>query len=805
MSILSESDLNSILFSLRKTKSNVFGNCSEIFNDKVNEAYILSGKVISKNSASLTDIILAQAQTSADNKFFNVALKIWFGWNELKQDQIEKGFQKIEAQAAGNVNVLDIFIGPIKNADKLPPAKLKEAMEKRGKKYLDIKLRSADPIWSTSLDYEARMYQYITENIVMKNISPNFIPMLSASECGLDDIIASLQANHDRVKNIEALIMKLQLLQSAFPTLKLKFMLNGSSSTIFSLEDALTSHHDDNKNLQPPKISDENELCCVITQCLYGLYVMNKFQIRQGDLHFGNILVEELTTPVMLNININGNFLKMNTKYIVKFFDMDRGYNENLGINDVVDDMPQTGTINRFKSNRDYTQFLCSLLTSEITWTKKHLQMLLYLGILKSKEETKMFDHITADESKTYKLENMSFNNIEKYVKDNKALIYSSQFDNKYFIEITVQNLVGLVTAKEFSDMIQFLTAGNKEYSDRLLKIDLEITKLRKEQSIQLYKGWYCQLPQDFNFNINSLFETDAIHRFNMFLLSHNIGNPILNYKFLSPGNLPTIYVPKPNIKDMQFSGLAIDPTAVPFLTYNPGMVPLKPINASTYLDKNAKMAPTMPVIIAGTVTAPAKAATPVPSTNDMLKGYIYRLFKNVLATASYIDVQTFLLSIEDRLFKTVIFIYRFLEKCVSEVSSILKAIYYLIISLVNVILQVFVMTIESIGMVMKFCVNTLRVISEKVSIGSKFMFKMFKDFATMFSDYISAFSLARMYNQLVIKQPSYQVSQITAQSMDQNIVREKRRIDSVESEGQMSPRKYLQTTPESAFFDYDM
>jgi hypothetical protein len=804
MSILSASDLNSILFSLRKTRSNVFGNCGEIFDGKVNEAFILSGKVISKNSASLTDIILANAETSADNKSFNVALKIWFGWNELTQDQIEKGFQKIEAQVGGIDNLLDIFVGPIKNKDKLPPAELKAAMDKRQNSYLDIKLRSADPIWSTSLDYEARLYQYITENIVMKNISPNFIPMLSASECGLDDIIASLQANHDRVKKIEALIMKLQLLQYAFPTLKLKFMLNGSSMTIFSLLEAISDHYDDDKNIQPPKISDEKELCSVITQCLYGLYVMNKFEIRQGDLHFGNILVEELNTPVMLNININGVNININTKYIVKFFDMDRGYNQNLGINEVVDNMPETGTINRFKPNRDYTQFLCALLTSRITWTNKHLEMLRYLGILKSKQETNMFDHISRGDSKDFKLENKSSDNIKKYTLDNSAFIYTSLYDEK-FIEVTVENLLRLVTASEFIAMTTFLTADNKEYFDRLYKIDLNITNLKRKNSIKLYKGWYCQIPQDFKFDINSLFETPTIHKFNMFLFTHNIAKHKLNYKFLSPANLPTIYVPKPNIKDMQFSGLAIDPTAVPFLTYGPGMVPLKPKNASAYLEKTAKMAPTMPVIIPGTITAPAGAVTPVPSTNDMLKGYIYRLFKNVLATASYIDVKTFLLSIEDRVFNTVIFIYRFLEKCVSEVSSILKAIYYLVISLVNVILQIFVLTVEGIGLVMKFCVDMIRVVSQKISIGSKFMFKMFKDFATMFSDYISAFSLASIYNQLVIKQPSYQVSQITAQSMDQNIVREKRRIDSEESEGQMSPSKYLQTTPESAFFDYDM
>jgi hypothetical protein len=304
-------------------------------------------------------------------------------------------------------------------------------------------------------------------------------------------------------------------------------------------------------------------------------------------------------------------------------------------------------------------------------------------------------------------------------------------------------------------------------------------------------------------FDVNTLFENPHIMgRFNLFLDSHERRNRKLFYRFLLPGDLPSIYVPNLNLKDMQFSGLAVDPTAVPFLTYDPGMVPLFPTDASAYLERTGRMAPTVPVLISGDATKSERAVTPLPSTSDMLKVYIYQLFKNLMATASYIDVNTFLLSIRDGFYATVEFIYEFLRNCVLDVAIILRSIYYFLVSIVNFIAQGFALTGEAIKSVMIFCVDAMKFVAQKIYIGSKFMFKMFKDFATLFSGYISAFNLASIYNSLVVRE-SYQVSAMTAQLMDEKNVREKRRIESEESEGQMSPAKITPISRDSAFSDY--
>ena len=78
----------------------------------------------------------------------------------------------------------------------------------------------------------------------------------------------------------------------------------------------------------------------------------------------------------------------------------------------------------------------------------------------------------------------------------------------------------------------------------------------------------------------------------------------------------------------------------------------------------------------------------------------------------------------------------------------------------------------------------------------------MFKDFASLLSNYISAFSLASIYNSLVSGR-TYQISDITAQSMDTQIVREKRRLESDESSGQGSPPKWFEMSNDSAFSEY--
>jgi hypothetical protein len=49
------------------------------------------------------------------------------------------------------------------------------------------------PATFAALDYEARVYSYITENIIVRNVSPNFIPLYSANSCDINQMISAIE------------------------------------------------------------------------------------------------------------------------------------------------------------------------------------------------------------------------------------------------------------------------------------------------------------------------------------------------------------------------------------------------------------------------------------------------------------------------------------------------------------------------------------------------------------------------------------------------------------------------------------
>lgn len=63
----------------------------------------------------------------------------------------------------------------------------------------------------------------------------------------------------------------------------------------------------------------------VMFQLLYNLYVFDHLEISQGDLHGGNVLINILPEEADLVYIVNGQQFHFQTKYLVKFFDLDRG------------------------------------------------------------------------------------------------------------------------------------------------------------------------------------------------------------------------------------------------------------------------------------------------------------------------------------------------------------------------------------------------------------------------------------------------------------------------------------------------
>jgi hypothetical protein len=63
----------------------------------------------------------------------------------------------------------------------------------------------------------------------------------------------------------------------------------------------------------------------VMFQIIYNLYVFDKLEISQGDMHARNIKVNILSEPISLCYIVNGRTYAFETKHLVKFFDLDFG------------------------------------------------------------------------------------------------------------------------------------------------------------------------------------------------------------------------------------------------------------------------------------------------------------------------------------------------------------------------------------------------------------------------------------------------------------------------------------------------
>ena len=346
---VSNEDINTIFQAMRKGRfekvpvdtpytADLFGKCGALFHKNVNEAYLLTAKAkyLPKKSASLSDVIVTEAVDPQGQKF-QVAVKSWLTWDKFtifqkvaKLKIILDRFHHSEIEFLKFFNIEDLKKTPEEEVDKF---------------FRDIN----NSVKQMSLEYEARMYKYITENIVMRNISPNFIPILGSGSCTVDSIKRSLESAPDFDRKA-VLYDKIAFLNAEFPGMDLKYIITGSFKNFEELYDSLIRLHD---------AGDRDGFASLIFQGFYALYVMAKYEIRHGDLHFGNILVETLDIPVRLHFNINGNEVIFETPYILKIFDLDRSYNESVGDNPFT--FVEIGNVNSYLPQRDFIQFICQL------------------------------------------------------------------------------------------------------------------------------------------------------------------------------------------------------------------------------------------------------------------------------------------------------------------------------------------------------------------------------------------------------------------------------------------------------------
>lgn len=178
------------------------------------------------------------------------------------------------------------------------------------------------------LKYEARLYKQIMDDIIDKNLSPNFVSYVAFGCC--------------EVPNACFLITEKVGSGAYFGQPKLFPVY-----TLSSVFDRMTS-------------ADQSK---VLFQIIYALALLNIFKIVHNDLHTGNVLVMILDAPVKLKFIVKEISYLIETKYIPYLYDWDLSYSEQLGENEKLHSLQEFNITNTLDSYRDLYTLFCYLFT----------------------------------------------------------------------------------------------------------------------------------------------------------------------------------------------------------------------------------------------------------------------------------------------------------------------------------------------------------------------------------------------------------------------------------------------------------
>ena len=347
VNLFNDKEISWIIHTLRaKYGSNLFGDCDYIFSKGVNEGVLLPEKLIPRNSASITDVVLGEAEFPDGN--LKIAMKIWFGWDKFNRAEIDQIFENMcdNEKPCSDDSMKDIIW-------KMRVITIDKADISTSYRLLKNTLKQKDMF--ESLEYEANVYKYITDNIIVTNVCPGFIPLIATRKCSLDSIYTALSYYPSRLNGRLELIKKVNLLrkgtQGIGKELDINFMVTGSGN-LEKMNDFISS---------PDRILVPRDFYSIIFQLFYCLYVMDAYKIQHSDLHFGNIFVQTLPSSINMKFNINGKVKYLQTEYIVKIYDFDRAVVDSLGPNPRIYRDHAYGSTDTFTNGYDLASVLCGL------------------------------------------------------------------------------------------------------------------------------------------------------------------------------------------------------------------------------------------------------------------------------------------------------------------------------------------------------------------------------------------------------------------------------------------------------------
>lgn len=102
---------------------------------------------------------------------------------------------------------------------------------------------------------------------------------------------------------------------------------------------------------------DREYMPSIIFQVLCACYGLVKYKTNHNDLHFENILISNISNePIKISYKIENNIYTIHTKYLIRIFDYDRTYSEELKENKSLNEL--NGYTNIFHPMKDIWHFI---------------------------------------------------------------------------------------------------------------------------------------------------------------------------------------------------------------------------------------------------------------------------------------------------------------------------------------------------------------------------------------------------------------------------------------------------------------
>lgn len=409
--------------------------------------------------------------------------------------------------------------------------------QKQGSRILTVHFRVFDPDMP-SLNYEAKMYRYVTEQLVLTKCTPNLASVFAYGQCPRNVFINAMEKqDRNLTKKTSYLRSDKASTRKTFSVLateKVGHYVHFSYDGNYIVSDDNKKHTTLDKFLQNKASSikqDKEDVRSVLFQIIYTLHALSSKQVCHNDLHEQNIMIVQYKKPITLGFEIGmKNFnartqswergrrhYKIKTKYIPYIIDWDRS--SSPGIRDQTN--PDSLNLDARYFRADLQKFLVTLhnrYTSDknvksirvpgvidflsglplLSWYGKYLTV---FGSGASKR-TDVYDIEITDAARTFIVE-------ELIKKEKKIDLSKIKQDESKYVLLTESDLIRVrqILPKVFAvkDMRNVREMIIQESAERsLAKADNQMHKLYAQTQMAIPYAFLYTAPRPFDVLVGS-------------------------------------------------------------------------------------------------------------------------------------------------------------------------------------------------------------------------------------------------------------------------------------------------------------